>query len=323
MDKKSQDLIDEQMFRQQGSTAAHDAAARSPQTPQVGTSGTHDQKLTSYEQSLIANMSALYPSYTPIDTIDPEAIRRRKTASEQETVAYCPGDACGGIIKIPGDYRGLVIQEPHICRVHSARWLADMQQLQIDAWALKGGLPARFAKMSLDTYPAEQDPAAVQAIRDWIDSGVSAVILMGNYGRGKSGLAAGATREILRRGRISVQWANAAALAQDLYNDDAYLQRLKTCKLLILDDLGAGRNDSRWVLDLTYAIVNHRHDHALRTIYTTNFRIAERVDAAKLAQARAQGSETLADRIGQRTVERLLERQYTTAIIVRGRNLRM
>lgn len=49
---------------------------------------------------------------------------------------------------------------------------------------------------------------------------------------------------------------------------------LARCPLLLLDDLGAAKT-SEWTEELTYRLINHRYEHMLPTLITTNLPTAE------------------------------------------------
>lgn len=52
------------------------------------------------------------------------------------------------------------------------------------------------------------------------------------------------------------------------------LQSLARSPLLLLDDLGAAKT-SEWTEELTYRLINHRYEHLLPTLITTNLPTAE------------------------------------------------
>ncbi|MGX1560918.1 ATP-binding protein [Streptomyces sp. NPDC055506] len=121
------------------------------------------------------------------------------------------------------------------------------------------------------------------------------LLIAGPTGTGKTHQAYGAVRALLTRG-VRLRWE--ATTTADLYarlrpraghDAERDLQRLVRCPLLLLDDLGAAKT-SEWTEELTYRLINHRYEHMLPTLITTNFPTAE---------LRA----TLGDRIASRLAE--------------------
>jgi len=94
---------------------------------------------------------------------------------------------------------------------------------------------------------------------------------------------------------------------QDGYRNDTAAERIKafqTADLLLIDDLGDGREESADKTRILYEVVDYRVDAFLPTIMTTNL-----------------DSEALKDIFGQRTIERL----NGTSVIatMKGRNYRL
>lgn len=58
------------------------------------------------------------------------------------------------------------------------------------------------------------------------------------------------------------------------HDGERELQTLARCPLLLLDDLGAAKT-SEWTEELTYRLINHRYEHMLPTLITTNLPIPE------------------------------------------------
>lgn len=73
--------------------------------------------------------------------------------------------------------------------------------------------------------------------------------------------------------------------------------------LLFLDDVGAEKM-SEWVSETFYLIINHRYNRMLPTIFTSNLPIAE-----------------LAERIGDRTVSRIVEMSDVVELIGKDRRI--
>jgi DNA replication protein DnaC len=96
----------------------------------------------------------------------------------------------------------------------------------------------------------------------------------------------------------------AAVTSADMYGDlrptgtggtaEHRLKQLCRTPLLLLDDLGSAKA-SEWTEEITYRLINHRYNHCLPTIFTSNL------------PARADGGLDLTDALGRRIVSRLAE----------------
>jgi DNA replication protein DnaC len=106
------------------------------------------------------------------------------------------------------------------------------------------------------------------------------LLLAGPTGTGKTHQAYGAIRSLLSAG-VRLRWH--ATTAADLYANqrprpghdaERDLQALMRCPLLVLDDIGAAKA-SEWTEELTYRLINHRYEHLLPTLLTTNLPIRD------------------------------------------------
>ncbi|WP_046497579.1 ATP-binding protein [Streptomyces odonnellii] len=106
------------------------------------------------------------------------------------------------------------------------------------------------------------------------------LLIAGPTGTGKTYQGYGAIRGLLSRG-VRLRWE--ATTSADLHarlrpraghDGERELQTLVRCPLLLLDDLGAAKT-SEWTEELTYRLINHRYEHMLPTLITTNLPTAE------------------------------------------------
>ncbi|GAA2730645.1 hypothetical protein GCM10010360_12470 [Streptomyces nogalater] len=106
------------------------------------------------------------------------------------------------------------------------------------------------------------------------------LLIAGPTGTGKTHQAYGAIRTLLARG-VRLRWE--ATTTADLHarlrpraghDTERDLQTLARSPLLLLDDFGAART-SEWTEELTYRLINHRYEHMLPTLITTNLPTAE------------------------------------------------
>lgn len=110
------------------------------------------------------------------------------------------------------------------------------------------------------------------------------LLLEGTYGCGKTHLAAAVGNGRLAAGDF-VLFITAPDLLDHLrsaYGPEAELgydqtfERMRDAQLLILDDLGA-ENPSAWAMEKLFQLLNHRYNHRLPTVITTNADL-ERLD---------------------------------------------
>jgi DNA replication protein DnaC len=150
----------------------------------------------------------------------------------------------------------------------------------------------------------------------------SGLLLIGTIGVGKTHLAVGIVKELIRSKGIAClfyDYRELLKLIQNSYNDSVKTTELDVLRpvfeteVLVLDELGAVR-PTEWVWDTVSLILNTRYNDNRTTIITTNYRnLGERErpgnvrstspEAAKYASEK----ETLGDRIGERMRSRLHE----------------
>ncbi|WP_199546640.1 ATP-binding protein [Streptomyces sp. N35] len=122
------------------------------------------------------------------------------------------------------------------------------------------------------------------------------LLLLGATGVGKTYEAYGAMRELSVTG-VYCQWA--VTTAADLYaalrprhgiDSEAEFRTYRDARLLLVDDLGADRKPTEFTEEINFRLINHRYEHYLPTLITTNV-----------------GPKELASRLGDRVASRLAE----------------
>jgi DNA replication protein DnaC len=170
---------------------------------------------------------------------------------------------------------------------------------------LEGRLPKRYEGVSFDRAPvsdiARAAPHALLLIRPYVraigenlDAG-RGLWIQGPVGTGKTTLAMLVSKAALEADRSIAIYSlpRLLNLLRESMDSDAgkldLIDRLTEVDLLHIDDLGA-ENQTDWVMEQLYSIVNARYEAQRAIIATTNLMPDE-----------------LAERLGPRTVSRLVE----------------
>lgn len=137
----------------------------------------------------------------------------------------------------------------------------------------------------------------VSAFVDRLDDNLkqgNGLILKGNVGTGKTTLAAAVIQEMVRRGMTSCYFVPLASLLDEIFSrkgdgQKEYINMLKNCRLLVIDDLGQEHSEG-WVQLKFENIISERYNRCRSTILTTNL-----------------GSEQMKGRYTERIIDRFRE----------------
>jgi DNA replication protein DnaC len=171
--------------------------------------------------------------------------------------------------------------------------------------SLAGRIPRRYRGVSFERPPvsdiARSAPDQIRTVRRYVQA-VAANLdegkglwIQGDVGTGKTTLAMLVSKAALDAGRSVAIYSlpRLLNLLRESMDSEAgmvdFMDRLTAVDLLHLDDLGA-ENQTDWVLEQLYSIVNARYEAEQAIIATTNLMPDE-----------------LSERLGARTVSRLVE----------------
>lgn len=147
-------------------------------------------------------------------------------------------------------------------------------------------IPPRFADATAT------DPIVIEWVTDLVTRAAThitprisvqhgrSLLMLGRVGRGKTHQSFGALRALSVSGAL-VAWKFATAA--DIYaqlrprprvDSEEVFQSYLTAPVLVVDDLGAAKN-SEWTEEVNYRLINHRYQHELPTIFTSNFKADE------------------------------------------------
>jgi DNA replication protein DnaC len=178
------------------------------------------------------------------------------------------------------------------------------------------------AEKSIEQIPAHYaDAVATEpAVREWVTTLVRiaaeskrvvpsltrgpSLRIIGPTGTGKTHQAYGAIRALAVSG-LRMPWTFSTAA--DVYarmrprhgvDSEAEFAKVSRAALLVIDDLGAAK-PSEWNEEINYRLINHRYEHELPTIVTSNL-----------------PPKDLASVLGERVTSRLVE--MSTPVVLKG-----
>jgi DNA replication protein DnaC len=225
----------------------------------------------------------------------PRALDLSSRASGRDGEETCPLGLCDG--------SGFIVDETTNtatdCGCRTARIATARTR------SLAGRIPRRYQGVSFDRPPvsdiARIAPDQIQSVRRYVlgieqnlDSG-RGLWIQGDVGTGKTTLAMLVSKAALDAGRSVAIYSlpRLLNLLRESMNSEEgmldFMDRLTAVDVLHLDDLGA-ENQTDWVLEQLYSIVNSRYEAERAIVATTNLMPDE-----------------LSERLGSRTVSRLVE----------------
>ncbi len=187
-------------------------------------------------------------------------------------------------------------------------------------------IPERYRHCSLDTFETSfpgADPSLERALTTArrfvdeypVDTVGKGILFVGTMGTGKTHLAVGVLRRLVREKGVRGLFCDYRELLksiQNSYNPQVATTELELLKpifsaeVLVLDDLGA-QKPNEWVWDTVALILNTRYNDKQSTIITTNYPDQPTASGSLTDAERAAREPTLGDRIGDRILSRLAE----------------
>lgn len=202
------------------------------------------------------------------------------------------------------------------CIPACAKYKVRMEQRRIAKLIGESGMGARFQMRTFATFREDAATEAAKRLAQTFCADIktnpraTGLMLIGPYGCGKTHLAAAILHRCAEDGTPGMFVVAPDLLAQirSSYRTgdgraDEIVDAAKNTPLLVLDDLGAEKA-SPWVQEQLYMLINHRYEHMLPTVITTN----------------NDGAELEAE-LGRRTLSRLAE--MTVPIKIKAGDYRM
>jgi DNA replication protein DnaC len=186
-------------------------------------------------------------------------------------------------------------------------------------------IPERYRHCSLESYEIYHgaDPSLREALLTArrfveefpVDTAGKGLLYTGSIGVGKTHLAVGVLRRLIRERGVHGLFCDYRELLKNIQNSynpqvsTTELELLKpvfSAEVLVLDDLGA-QKPNEWVWDTVALILNTRYNDNQTTIVTTNYADLPAGGGNLTDAERAAREPTLGDRIGDRMRSRLAE----------------
>jgi DNA replication protein DnaC len=225
---------------------------------------------------------------------------------------------------------------------HDGRWVSRacecQEQQREDRRFASARIPERYRDYDLDGYDFFPgiDPSlrrAHQTARHFVDAypvdtAGKGLLFTGSIGVGKTHLAVGVLRRLIRDRGVKGLFCDYRELLKNIQNsynpqvsvtELELLQPVFKAEVLVLDDLGA-QKPNEWVWDTVSLILNTRYNDKQTTIITTNYPDLAPGGGAQTDVERAAREQTLGDRIGERMRSRIAE--MCISVEMKGKDFR-
>lgn len=155
-------------------------------------------------------------------------------------------------------------------------YLAGMAQRLRD----ESNLGERFLNRTFENFDVERNKKAYASAKAYADrenlfsDRENCRMFVGDVGTGKTHLAAAIANQLINRGipvlfsTCSEHMAKIKSQFDTDYNGQ-YIMQMKNIPMLVIDDLGKERR-TEWTESVLFDVFNHRYEHMLPTVITTN-----------------------------------------------------
>jgi len=243
---------------------------------------------------------------------------------ETTSVAVCP--ECGGTGWARVEKNGA----PGVARCECRKQSRGSRLLQA------ARIPARYKHCDLESFDlsprltnsthANAKTAAEKFVREYPFSMPFGLLFMGPPGVGKTHLAVGIIKDLMKLKGIPCLFRTFPELLKEIQNsyspisqssEMSLLSPVLDTEVLVLDELGA-QTPSAWVKDTVSYIINYRYAESKVTIFTTN--LLDRDEPEGGSKGSSLKPDTLEKRIGEQMRSRLFEMCKT--LVITGNDFR-
>jgi len=161
------------------------------------------------------------------------------------------------------------------------------KQARIDKYFEQSRLGKRFRERTFENFKVNDSNRSAYRkstefasnFENQLDNG-KGIIFIGNFGTGKTHLAASILQEVIKQEYTGVFVSIPDLIAKIRKswdgdgNESDLIDALVEADLVVMDDLGA-ENTKDWVRERLFVIINSRYERMLPTIFTTNCSFAE------------------------------------------------
>ena len=195
-----------------------------------------------------------------------------------------------------------------------------LKEARADRLLENAKIPARYAHCELDNFQIRPPHttqsmeiaklAAERFVKEYPMSQPFGLLFMGPQGVGKTHLAVGIIKQLMRQKSVECLFRTFPELLKEIQNsynpvsqasELSLLSPVLETEVLVLDELGA-QNPSTWVRDTVGYVLNYRYNENKVTILTTNY-----LDEREGREAKPGLPDTLSQRIDVRMRSRLFE----------------
>ena len=144
-------------------------------------------------------------------------------------------------------------------------------------------IPDRYYDSSLNNFQAHKQQKLKQALDAAIHSsrnykpGMKGLLFHGSVGTGKTRLVCSMIREFIFRHSTVCKFVEFTSLLSEIksgydsgISESVLLQKISESEILVIDELGKGRN-SEWENNILDIIISERYNSRKTTLFTTNY----------------------------------------------------
>lgn len=240
-----------------------------------------------------------------IETLLARARQRDELAADRPEGCWCLGLGGTGASWVPGPNGAADATMVHTryCECPDGQRMKSREdgarnvyQRSIDAGRLGrilrlSAVPKKYRDASFESFPVSKETQVdVAYLKRWVEEFTGtgrSVLLRGEYGVGKTGLAVATMRAVIDTHGVDAYFTTVKDLldeikatydqkptrrmedGEEVPTTKALQDAVKKVTLLVLDDLGAERS-SDWVRETLFGLINERHNQEKQTIFTSN-----------------------------------------------------